>query len=144
MAIEVEQSIVINRPVEEVFAFISDLANEHKWSSAVSSGEYLEGGPGEVGSTVRLVATFLGFDIETISKTTSHEHNHKMAFELVEGTVTGKGERTVEAVGNGTQMTQKFDFEFGSVFSAMKWVLKPALKKQMAGDLKKLKEVLEG
>lgn len=143
MAIKVEKSIVLNRPLEEVFAFISNLQNEPLWSSAVSSGEYLQGGPGEVGSIARLVATFLGREIETLSKTTSYEHNHKMDFELIEGMVTGKGSREVEAVGNATRVTQRFDFEFGSVFKAMKFVLKPALQKQLDGDFKKLKAVLE-
>lgn len=143
MAIEVEKSIVINRPVEEVFAFISNLENEHLWSSA-SSAEYLEGGPGEVGSTARLVATFLGRDIESILKTTYYEFNHKMSFEVIEGMVTGNGWREVKVVGNATQVTQRMNLEFGSVFRAMKWVLKPTLQKQMEGDLKKLKALLEG
>lgn len=134
---------MINRPLEEVFAFISNLQNEHLWSSAVSSGEYLQGGSGEVGSIARLVATFLGHEIETLSKTTAHEHNHKISFELVEGMVTGKGSREVEAVGNATRVTQRFDFEFGAVFKAMKFVLKPALQKQLDRDFKKLKAVLE-
>ena len=143
MAVEVETSIVVNRPLEEVFAFISDFENENQWSSAVSSAKYLEGGPGKVGSTVRFVANFLSRDIESISKTRSHEPNHKIDFELIKGTVTGKGWRKVEAVGNATQVTQRFNFEFGGLFRAVKFILKPTLQKQLDGDFKKLKAVLE-
>jgi Polyketide cyclase / dehydrase and lipid transport len=63
----IETSLVINRPIEEVFAYITDQANQPTRQSRLLEAEKTSEGPIGVGTTWRLVAKFLGQRIETTS-----------------------------------------------------------------------------
>ena len=47
-----ELTIVINRPIEEVFGFLSNLENDIKWRSEWVETRNTSGGPLGVGATV--------------------------------------------------------------------------------------------
>ncbi len=55
-----ECSVTIDRPVEEVFAFLSNYENDPKWSSATVEGKKTSEGPIGVGTTWRSVSKVLG------------------------------------------------------------------------------------
>ena len=46
-------SIVIRRPIDEVFAFVEDARNRPQWDDSVVSEELTSPGPIGVGTTVR-------------------------------------------------------------------------------------------
>jgi hypothetical protein len=46
-----EQSVIINRPVEEVWKFISNIENAPKWDRGVLAGHQISKGPPGVGTT---------------------------------------------------------------------------------------------
>ncbi len=58
--IEIEKSAVINRPVEEVFAYVTDVENEPQWISEVAEVRKTSDGPMGVGSTYDNIVHFLG------------------------------------------------------------------------------------
>ncbi len=62
--IKLENSLVINRPVEEVFAFVDNPENEPQWNQVAQSSEKTLEGPMGVGAAGVLVARFLGRTIE--------------------------------------------------------------------------------
>jgi uncharacterized protein YndB with AHSA1/START domain len=61
---KLEISTVINRPVEEVFAFLSNPENWPKWISGSIEAKKTSEGPIGVGTTWRQVLTFLGQRME--------------------------------------------------------------------------------
>ena len=58
--IGVESTVVINRPVEDVFAFASDQTNEPKWHTDVLEVHPASGGPVGPGSTSVWAIKFMG------------------------------------------------------------------------------------
>jgi len=56
----VTSSTTIQRPVEDVFAVMSNPANDHRWSSAVVEAELTSPGPVGVGTTAHYVGKTLG------------------------------------------------------------------------------------
>jgi hypothetical protein len=54
-----KQSVVINRPVEQVFVFVSDLENDPPWSGAAGMRR-TSPGPVGIGTTFRQRDRFLG------------------------------------------------------------------------------------
>jgi len=62
--ITIEVSIVINRPLEEVFAFLSDLENNLKWRPGQIEAKKTSAGPIGVGTTYRMINNVLGRRIE--------------------------------------------------------------------------------
>jgi hypothetical protein len=58
-----KQSVVINRPVEQVFAFVSDLENDPPWSGAAEMRR-TSPGPVGIGTTFQQRDRFLGRRLE--------------------------------------------------------------------------------
>jgi hypothetical protein len=53
--IQYDVSMHLNRPVEEVFAFLSDVSKQPSWQSDLIESEQLTGGPMCVGTHIREV-----------------------------------------------------------------------------------------
>ena len=66
--IDIEDSVIINQPVEKVFAFATNLENNICWQSDVILSEQTSEGPFGRGATYRLVNRFMGqfFDSEGV------------------------------------------------------------------------------
>ena len=62
--IEVEQSITINRPVKEVFAFVADQRNAPRWQSGLLEVRRTTEGTLGVGTKHRFVRKFVGRRLE--------------------------------------------------------------------------------
>jgi uncharacterized protein YndB with AHSA1/START domain len=73
MAIQQEHTVVIKRPVEEVFAFVTDPNNDPLWQMTILGTEQTSEGPVDVGTTLRNTAKFLGRRIETTMEATENE-----------------------------------------------------------------------
>ncbi len=78
---KIEKSIVINRPVEEVFALYTDLSNNTQWESAILEARQTTEGPSGVGTKWKLVRQQLGRRIEQILEVTEWEPNRKASYE---------------------------------------------------------------
>src|SRR5262245_20810238 len=78
---ELSYTIVINRPLEEVFAYVSNTENWSEWVAGTSEARQTSPGPIGVGTTFTMVTHYLGrrFDIEAI--VTEYEPNKKFAIE---------------------------------------------------------------
>ena len=70
--IKIEKSVLIKRPQQEVFDFVTDLSNDSKWQSSIESVERVSDGPIGVGSTWRYVTKFLGRKNETEIQMTNY------------------------------------------------------------------------
>ncbi|MGB3717132.1 MAG: SRPBCC family protein [Candidatus Promineifilaceae bacterium] len=55
----VETSVVVNRPSEEVFAFVADVENNPLWQSGMQEAKITFEGPIDVGTTYSQLAKFL-------------------------------------------------------------------------------------
>jgi uncharacterized protein YndB with AHSA1/START domain len=86
-----QRSVVINRPVEEVFAFFTDPSNELTWRTHVK--EIAAEGPRAVGGRVhQVVAGPGGRGIPADIEITGYEPPSRYAFEVVTGPVRPTGE----------------------------------------------------
>ena len=76
-------SITIKRPVEDVFAVMSDFSNGSKWASGSSEpAERTSDGPIGVGSTWHAVGKVVGRKIETDFEYTEFEVDRKIAYTI--------------------------------------------------------------
>ena len=71
-------STTIKRPVEDVFAVMSNPAKEHRWSSAVIEAELTSPGPVGVATTARYVGKIFGRPFESEWEITEFEPNRKL------------------------------------------------------------------
>lgn len=85
--ITIEYSVAINRPIEEVFSFMTNLENNPQWVSGLLEAKQTSPGPMGVGSTGTDVRQFLGRRIESTWEVTEHEVNKKSAFKTTSGPI---------------------------------------------------------
>src|SRR3981081_1922054 len=95
---EFQQSVVINRPLEEVFAFISDLENDPPWTAA-SAMRRTSQGPICIGSTFRQRDRFLGRRLDLTLEVVGYQPNHTITLKTTSGPLSLEGTRTVEPIG---------------------------------------------
>jgi uncharacterized membrane protein len=142
--IKAEHSVVIRRPVEQVFTFLADFKNEPQFVPAVVKTEQTSAGPIGVGTTYREVnRLILGLRTAAAYQITEYEPNHKVAFKSLSGPAQFKGGYTVEAIGGGTQVTLAGEAVMVGLFKLLEPIIARTVAKQVVASLTNLKAVLE-
>ena len=102
-----ESTVIIERPVEEVFGFVLDLTNIPSTDPSVKSVEKTSEGPIEAGSTflMRQEAPPLGKIREATVRYTAVEPNRNIEFEAMVGPITPTARLTFEQANGGTKVT---------------------------------------
>ena len=111
-----ESSIFINRPVQEVFDFVTNPANSTQWQSGTESAEWTSGDPPGVGSTFKVVASLLGRKIEATIEVTGWDPPNLSRIKSVGGPIPFEITSKFEAQGDGTLLTQTAQAEIGGFF----------------------------
>ncbi len=153
-----EVSVVIERPVESVFAFVENPENDPIWRNSMveagveSGGEEEsdaaegEGGGEGLGATGREVMELLGVRAESTWKITEYEPNHKVVYKSTSGPAKYEGIWTYESVDGGTRITFAIDWEIidRETFGAMADRVWGRMHRQsIDGNLQALKKLLE-
>jgi uncharacterized protein YndB with AHSA1/START domain len=140
--LKIESTAVINRPVEDVFAVLSNLENNPKWSSAFLEVKKTSDGPIAVGTTWRAVQKVFGQGLESEVEVTEYEPNRKW-------TQKGKSpflvqvRTTFESVDGGTQVNLRLEGEPGGFFKLAEPLVAMMAKRGIEGDLANLKDLME-
>jgi uncharacterized membrane protein len=137
--VKIETSVVVARPVDEVFAFIADPANLPRWQSSV-----VEVRPAGDGRHVE-VRSFLGKQLEQTMAVVASEPGRRLDVEVVEGPLQLRISHTFSEVdgGAGTRVDFVGEADAGGVAGLAGPLLGRAVRKQAEKDLAKLKSVLE-
>jgi uncharacterized membrane protein len=139
----IENSIEIRRPVEAVFAFVSDGRNNPQWQEAFKEVQVSPDGPPTVGSRVKAVVSFLGVKLEPTTEITALEPNRSFSFKGRAGPAALEATFRFEAAGAGTRLSATFQIEPGGLFKVAGPLFASQFKKQNEADLQRLKALLE-
>jgi uncharacterized membrane protein len=147
--IRVEESVEINRPIEEIFSYASNAENFPEWAATVVEVRQEEArGRGSLREGVRftLVQQALGRRFEAPFEITDYEPNRRYAHRGTEGhPVPVTLIFTCEPLSSdGTRFTPRIEAEPGGFFGLVGPALEGAIRRQMRTNLKTLKDLLEG
>jgi uncharacterized protein YndB with AHSA1/START domain len=138
-----EINLVINRPIEEVFAFISNPENQPLWRAATLEIKRVSSEPLDVGSIVRGRFTFLGRPFEGNLEIIARQPPRSYATRLVEGPFPLEAHYTLEPVESGTHLTLLIEGQPGGFFKLAEPLVVSLAKRSYEADLHNLKEMLE-
>jgi uncharacterized protein YndB with AHSA1/START domain len=137
-----EHSLVVERPVDEVFAFLADPQNLPRWQSDVLAVR-AEAGARGVGARHIEVRRFMGRKIEQTLEVTAYEPGRRLDLAVVQGPLSLRVGHTLAPDGEGTRIEVVGEGELGPLF----WLAEPlvlgALRQQSRTDFARLKRVLE-
>jgi uncharacterized membrane protein len=137
-----EVSIVINRPLEEVFVFLSDLENNLKWRSGMIQAKKTSEGPIGVGTTYRMINNFFGRQIEGEAEVTEYEPNRKYATRNRSG-LPVETWRTFEPIPGGTRVTFMVKVEVSGFMKLVEPLAARIGKRRLEADAATLKRLIE-
>jgi carbon monoxide dehydrogenase subunit G len=78
-------SVLIARPLDEVFAFVEDARNRPRWDDSVISEELTSPEPITVGTTVRTRLKSMGREYEYTWEVVEHDSPNRMTIESTSG-----------------------------------------------------------
>jgi uncharacterized membrane protein len=146
--IRVEESVEINRPVEEVFSYSSNPENFPQWAATVKEvrQDVPERGPLREGGRFTATQKALGRRFEASFEVIDYEPNRRYAHR-------GTEEHPVPVTmvfayeplsSEGTRFTPRIEAEPGGFFGLVGPVLERVIRRQMRTNLETLKALLEG
>ena len=141
--INFETSVVINRPVEQVFAYVDNTDNDTKWQEGVLESKQDPVGPVAVGTKVNQSFQFLGQRLETSFEVTEHEPNQSVKYKSISGPIDFESLTTFETVDDGTKLNLALEADVSGVFKLAEPLVARNAKSQWEKSFASLKEVLE-
>jgi hypothetical protein len=140
--IHIEESILINRPIAEVFAFTSETKNLPLWQTDVLEARQTPEGPVQVGTKLTLVRAVMGRKIEGTSDIVTYEPPTRYAYKTTSGPAV-MGVNICEVTPEGTKVTIMFDMQTGGLFSLADPLVARTIKRSVESGLANLKDLLE-
>jgi carbon monoxide dehydrogenase subunit G len=133
----------INRPVQEVFDFMTNPANFAQWQSGTKSAKWASEGPVSVGSVFHSVGEMMGREMKMDLEITQWSPPTVWGIKGQSGPMKFEAISKFESKDGGTQVTQTFEGEVGGLFSIAEGLAIKQLQKQVENDGNTLKKLLE-
>jgi hypothetical protein len=139
--IRFQKNLIINRPVTEVFAFITEPQNDLQWKAVVKEASP-SNGPMAVGTTWRQVVEAPGGEAESIEECTEYEMNHRFA-QYCPSPFPHGGSYTFEPSGDSTRLHVSGYVKLSGMLKWLQPLVALMVKRAAAKDAAQLKTVLE-
>ena len=134
---------MIERPVVEVFEFVSDPSKDSLWQTTLVEFELLTDGPMRVGTRMRQVREFHGVRVEFTLEVTEYEPNRRSSVKAASGPVPLSATYLLEAFDGATRFTASGDLDAHRVIRLAEPVLCLMIGRELGSNLGHLKSVLE-
>ncbi|MEV6204551.1 SRPBCC family protein [Streptomyces sp. NPDC051771] len=142
----VEESIVINRTPDDVFAFFQKRSNDRRWMGSVVESEWLDAAaPTSVGRRGRMIMNVMGRR-EFTDEVTEYEPGRKVAHRSVSGRMVINTSCRAEPAGKGCRATVTYEPERlpgGFVGRLLAPLTAPRIHRDFKADLDRLRNILE-
>jgi uncharacterized membrane protein len=143
MAIKVEQDITINRPVSDVFAYLTQPKNLPEWQESVQEVHLHGDGPIKVGSRWTEKRMVMNRPMDGDIEVTELELDRRFTIKSVAGPVTMSVDHVLSPAGEGTLMRIVGEGELGGPMKLAGRMVQREIRKVFEADLARLKRRLE-
>ena len=126
--ISIERVITVDKPVETVFAYLSDLETINEWDPGTLSMVKLEG-DGRIGTKYKNISSLGGRETELEYVVQQFEPDRLLQIRGENKTVIALGTLSLRPSAAGTEVTYRADVEFKGVTRLIEPLLRSQLKK---------------
>ena len=142
--IRIEKSIIINRPVEDVWKFMSNIENATKWDRGVLEARQTSEGTIGVGSTLQTRRQMLGRQRIGKLRVSEYVPNRIIALQASLGQIAAAQIRySFEPVDGGTRMTGTSEVELRGLWKLITPILTRMLARDGREDMANMKRIME-
>ena len=137
-----ENTVMIGRPIEEVFGFLADFENIPKWNYAIVETRKVSQGPVGVG-TIYQQARSVPSRSEEHFEVTAYNPPRQLEIQGQLGPFPSRLSDALDADPEGTRVTNSVELELRGPGRLLGRVAVPRVRDAVAANLRKLKELLE-
>lgn len=139
--VKVENSVVVNRPIKEVFAIYADPRNQPQWDRGLLEVR-IKDGPLATGAEITEVRKFLGRRNESTQVVIAYEPNARIWYR-VHDPFPGEAGSIFEQTPEGTKVTTRLQLEVGGFFGLAEPLVAASAKRSMKSTMGDFKDLLE-
>jgi len=140
--INIQASQVINRPLSEVFEYVSDFHNNPSWQP-IKQVKKLTSGPMRKGTKIRQVFDFRGARQHIDVEITDFKPAQKFSYKYVSPLASSNDEFHFMEVDGKTRVMISGKMKFPLLYRMSEPIVAPHLQKQAEISLRDLKQILE-
>jgi uncharacterized protein YndB with AHSA1/START domain len=140
---QVEYTLTIQRPVEQVFAFVTNGENNPKWELEVVETMQLTDGPTRVGTKWLSVHQYGRRKVKAIRETIQYEPNRRWVTKSAIGPIPTTFTITFESTNGGTKLQFILNVQTTGLAKLMDPFIENIYRRQAPINFRRLKEVLE-
>ena len=140
--IEFDHVEEIERPPEEVFEYVTDVANLPRWQSGVQEARV--DGEMREGATVRERRRLLGRELTTTLEVSEYDPGRRFSLRAQSGPLPFEVQHSFEPSGQGTRLVFHGKAKPPGLLRLTQGVLKQMAEREFRSYFKQLKRVLEG
>ncbi len=142
--IKAEQSVVVHRPLHEVFAFMTNYAETHpRWSPKVEEMRQTSAGPMGVGSTYWHARRDAGRRTESILEVAEFEPNQKISIRSRRGAGGFSAIYTFAIAEGGTRVNFVRELTTSGFMRLLEPIIASQVRRDLAADTERFKHLLE-
>jgi uncharacterized membrane protein len=137
-------SVIINRPVAEVFAFVSNPENSLQWASGVVEIKITDRGSEGVGATARTLRQFPGRQVEFDWEVTAYEPNSHLVVKSTSGPMSTMARYDFVSMDEEkTRVSFTLQGEMAGFMKLAEPLVSRQAQKELEADFLRLKVLLE-
>jgi uncharacterized protein YndB with AHSA1/START domain len=137
-----DNTVMIRRPIEDVFAFLADFENVPKWNYAILETHKVSDGPVGVGTVYQQVRSVPSRSEERF-EVTAYNPPRQLEVQGQLGPFPSRLSYALDAVPDGTRVSNSVELELRGPGRLLGRVAVPRVRDAVAANLQKLKELLE-
>lgn len=137
-----ENVVMISRPIEDVFAFLSDFENVPKWNYAIVETRKVSEGPIGVGTIYRQIRSIPSQSEERF-ELTAFDPPRYVEIRGQLGPFPSRLSYAVDITPEGTRITNSVELELRGRHRLLGWAIVPRVRNAVAANLSKLKQLLD-
>jgi carbon monoxide dehydrogenase subunit G len=138
-----ELSIEVARTPDDVFAYLTDVANLPAWQSGVHVAQIEDAGEPRVGARIRESRHMLGRELDTTLEITEYDAPRLFSLRALDSPVPFVVRHELEPSGDGTRLTVTGIGDAGLLPGFAAGIMARRAEKQFRKDFERLKKLLE-
>jgi uncharacterized membrane protein len=141
--INLNASVSIYRPIQQVFEFVSTTENDFQWQYGTLESARVTTGALKVGAFFRSIGHVMGRRLLGTFEITEYEANRRYGFRSLSGPLESETHYTFEIASGSTKINVSSQVKATDSFLVHERVFEKQLKKQLKENLALLKGLLE-
>jgi uncharacterized protein YndB with AHSA1/START domain len=141
--VKAEESIFVERPIEEVFAYLTNLELVPEWQTNVLFLQPQSPGGLRPGAQLVELRKFLGRKVESVVEVTEYEPPHLYTIKVQSGPIPFTISNALSESAGGTRIDAVVEGEPGRFFGLVEWRVVKAVERELWNSLATLKDILE-